>query len=223
MKNHEVLIPPKVFISEVNPLLADDTRVYASALKGRFGDTITFNITERMGKEVAAWEGQQAECLFEIIDAEFTPPPPPDSEEIPDPELIEFKYMGYRNSCHFFPIPEAAKENGKLDRQRYRLAMDEQFADYGEEGFGLQPFDNQPILKTANGYSFLVNKFLYKDILKKIRKGTWVMAKINEVELLSIAEPFERAAMPVPEDRIAEQQQQAEAMKVPKRKRFGVF
>jgi len=220
MKNHEILIPPKVFISEVE---ADDTRVYASALKGRFGNKITFNITERLGKEVATWKGQQAECLFEIIDAEFSPPPPPDSEDKPDPNLIEFKYMGYRNSCHFFPIPETVKKDGKVDRQGYRTMMDEVFADYGEDGFGLKPFDNQPILKSANGYAFLVNKFLYKDILKKTRKGTWLMAKINEVELLSIAEPPERTAMPVKADRIAEQQQQAEAMKVPKRKRFGVF
>jgi len=223
MRNHEILIPPKVFISEVEPLLADDTRVYASTLKGRFGNKITFNITERFGKEVAEWEGQQAECLFEIIDAEFSPPPPPDSEDKPDPNLIEFRYMGYRNSCHFFPIPEAVKKDGKLDRQLYRIAMSEQFADYGEDGFGLKPFDNQPILKTANGYSFLVNKFLYKNILKKTRKGTWLMAKINEVELLSIAEPQEREQAPVSVDRVAEQQQQAEAMKVPRRKRFGVF
>lgn len=223
MRNHEVLIPPKVFIRKVEPLLADDTCVYASALQGQLTDKISLNITERLGKEVDTWEGQQAECLFEIIDAEFSPPPPPDSEEAPDPNLIEFKYMGYRNSCHFFPIPEAAKENGKIDRQSYRTMMDEVFADYGEDGFGLKPFDNQPVLKSANGYAFLVNKFLYKDLLKKTRKGTWLMAKINEVELLSIAKPLKREQAPVSVDRVAEQEQQAEAMKVPKRKRFGVF
>ncbi len=222
MRNHEVLIPPKIRITKVESLLEDDTHIYASTLKGQLTDKISLNITERLGKEVASWEGLEAECLFEIIDAEFSPPPPPDSEEEPDPGLIELKYLGYRNSCHFFPIPEAAQKDGKLDRQLYRLAMDEQFSSYGEDGFGLQAFDNQPILKTANGYSFLVNKFLYKDLLKKIRKGTWLMAKINEVELLSIAEPLERGVL-VPEDRIEQQQQQEEAMKVPKKKRFGVF
>lgn len=223
MKNHEILIPPKVFISKVEPLLADDTRTYASALQGQLTREISLNITERLGKEVTTWEGQQAECLFEIIDAEFSPPPPPDSEDKPDPQLIEFKYMGYRNSCHFFPVPEAVKKDGKVDRQLYRIAMDEQFAEYGEDGFGLKPFDNQPVLKSANGYSFLVNKYLYKDLLKKTRKGTWMMAKINEVELLSITTPIQREQAPVSTDRVAEQQQQAEAMKVPRRKRFGVF
>jgi len=223
MRNHEILIPPKIFINEIEPLLEDDIQVYASTLKGQFGDKLTFNITERTGKEVAKWEGQQAECLFEIVDAEFSSPPPHDSEEAPDPDLIEFKYLGYCNSCHFFPIPEAAKENGKVDRQRYRTLMDEVFADYGENGFGLKPFDNQPVLKAAGGYSFLVNKFLYKDLLKKTRKGSWLMAKIKEVELLSIAEPKELEQTLIPVNRVEEQQQQAEAMKVPRRKRFGVF
>ena len=131
--------------------------------------------------------------------------------------------MGYRNSCHFFPIPEAAKVNGKTDRQRYRQMMDEVFADYGESGFGLKPFDNQPVLKASNGYSFLINKFLFKDLLKKTRKGTWLMAEVNEVELLSIAELSDNGHAVVELDRVAEQQQQAEAMKVPRRKRFGMF
>jgi len=223
MRNHEVLTPAKLHLTNVEPLLEDYAQVYVQQMQGRFNENITFDVIDNSGINLNPFNNQWCECLVEITDAKFSPPPPLDSEEEPDLRLIEFKYLGYRNSCHFFPIPETAKVNGKTDRQRYRQMMDEVFADYGESGFGLKPFDNQPILKASNGYSFLINKFLYKDLLKKTRKGMWIMAKINEVELLSITTPIQREQAPVSTDRVAEQQQQAEAMKVPRRKRFGVF
>jgi len=219
----ELLIPTQVYISDVQSALEDDNYLYASELHGKLTEQVGFHILDRRGADIMPYEGQKAECLLEIVDAEFMPPPPPDSDDEIDPNLLELKYLGYRSSCHFFPIPPEAQKDGKLDKQLYRTLLDEQFADYGSDGFGLQPFDNQPILKTSDGYSFLINKYLYKDLLKKIRKGTWLMAKINEVELLSIAEPVEREQAPVPTDRVTEQQQQAEAMKVPRRKRWGVF
>jgi len=223
MRNHEVLVPAQLRISSVKPLLEDDGQVYVQQALGRLNENITFDIIESSGIDLNPFNGQLSECLLEITDAEFTLPPPLESEEQPDPELIEFKYLGYHNSCHFFPLPKTAKVNGKLDRQHYRTIMDEVFANYGTDGFGLKPFDNQPILKASNGYSFIINKFLYKDLLKKTRKGNWLMAKINEVELLSIAKSIERQQTLIPANRVEEQQQQAEAMKVPRRKRFGVF
>jgi len=219
----ELLIPTQIYISDVQAALEDENYLYASELHGKLTEQIGFHILDRRGVDVVPYEGQKAECLLEIVDAEFMPPPPPDNEELIDPNLVELKYLGYCSSCNFFPIPPEAQKDGKLDKQLYRTLLDEQFAEYGNDGFGLQPFDNQPILKTADGYVFLINKYLYKDLLKKIRKNTWLMAKIKEVELLSIAEPVERAQAPVPANRMEEQQQQAEAMKVPRRKRWGVF
>jgi len=223
MKN-EILIPPKVFINEVNPTLRDENRIYASEIKARLTDKIILNVLENKGIEVEEYVAQEAECLFEISDAEFLLPPPPDSEEQTDPNFVEFKYLGYRSSCDFFPIPDTVKkEDGKIDKQLYRALIEEQFAQYGETGFGLKPFERQPVMKSANGYSFIVNKYLYRDLLKGTRKGTWFMAKVNKVELLSIAKPPKREHEPILADRVEEQQQYAEAMKVPKRKRFGVF
>ncbi len=224
MKDYEILIPPKLSIKEVAPLLADETRIYASALKAQLTKEISLNIIERQGRNLSDWTGREAECLLEIIDAEFSFPPKTDNKEELPSNLLELKYLGYRDSCHFFPIPEKARQtNGKIDRQIYQTAIDSQFAEYGENGFGLEPFDNQPIFKSSNGYAFLINKYLYKHILKKIRKGTWLLAKINEVELFSIAEVSKREQGLIPANRITEEEQQAEAMKIPRRKRFGVF
>lgn len=221
---NEILIPPKVFISEVKPILRDENRIYASEIKARLTNKIILNIIEQNGMELEGYVAQEAECLFEISDAEFLPPLPPDSEEQTDTDFVEFKYLGYRSSCDFFPIPDTVKkEDGKIDKQLYRMLIEEQFAQYGETGFGLKPFERQPVMKTANGYSFIVNKYLYKDLLKRTRKNKWLMAKVNKVELLSIAKPTKREHIPVVADREEEQRQYAELTKVKRRNFFGVF
>ncbi len=221
---NEILIPPKVFIKEVKPILRDENRIYASEIKARLTDKIILNILEQNGIELEEYVAQEAECLFEISDAEFLPPPPLDSEEETDTDFVEFKYLGYRSSCDFFPIPDTVKkEDGKIDKQLYRMLIEEQFAQYGETGFGLKPFERQPVMKSANGFSFIVNKYLYKDLLKRTRKGTWLMAKVNKVELLSIAKPSKRKHEPITADRVEEQQQYAASMKVKRHKRFLIF
>lgn len=221
---NEILIPPKVFISEVKPILRDENRIYASEVKARLTNKIILNIVEQNGIEMEEYIAQEAECLFEISDAVFLPPPPPDSEEQTDPDFVEFKYLGYRSSCDFFPIPNMVKkEEGKIDKQLYRMLIEEQFAQYGETGFGLKPFERQPVMKTANGYSFIVNKYLYKDLLRKTRKNNWLMAKVKKIELLSIAKPIKRKHEPITEDRVEEQQRYAASIKVKRHKRFLIF
>jgi len=223
MRKHEILHPPQLYISDVQAILEDDQTIYVKQLQGSLDEQITFDIIESKGIYIDKFINQKCECLVEITDVEFSAPPPLDSEEDIDPTLLELKYMGFQPSTHFFPIPEEAIVEGKIDRQLHRSLAEEQFAEYGNNGFGLIPFDNQPILKSADGYSFLINKFIYKDLLKTTRKGTWLMAKIKEVELLSIIKSSEKEGAILPMDRVKEQQEEAEAMKTPKRKRFGVF
>ncbi len=221
--NHEILIPTQVSIREITPLLADKQRVYANTITGQLSPEITLNILNYKHKEIASYKGQKAECLLEIIDAEFRPLAP-DSEEPVTPDLMELKYLGYHSGADFFPTPhEAVQKDGKIDKQLHQVLLEENMANYGEHGFGLNASDNQPVMQTTDGCVLLVNKYLYKDLLMKTRKGTWLTAKINKVKLLSIAEISKHTPQPLAINRLEEQEKLAKVSKPRRRKVFGLF
>lgn len=221
--DYEILIPPTMYIRETQPILTDGTQVYVSSIEGQLTDEVGFSISDYKGKKLEHWKGQEAECLLEITKAEFSLPPSDYEEPLP-PDCIELKYMGYCDSCHFFPIPDVAIQNDKnLSSLAYRILMEENFTNYGKEGFGLQPFDIRPVMKTREGYALLINKYQFKNVLGKIRKGIWLIARIKEAELLSITEPVERTYSCITEDRLEEKQQEAALTNTKPKKRWSIM
>jgi len=222
--NHKILTPTLISISEITPLLADEQGVYASKIKGQLQPEITLNILDyKHTGIIPAYKGQKAECLLEIVDAEFNPLTL-DSEESVSSDLVELKYLGYHSGADFFPISdELVQEDGEVDKQLYQVLLEEQITSYGERGFGLNASDNQPIVQTTDGYVLLINKYVYKDLLRKTRKGTWLTAKINKVKLLSIADSPKHEHKPIAISRAEEQKELEKTSKPGKRKVFGMF
>lgn len=220
---HEILIPTQISISEITPLLADEQGVYANKINGKLSPEITLNIHDYKHTEIADYKGQKVECLLEIIDAEFAPLAL-DNEEPVSSNLMELKYLGYHSATDFFPMPdELAQADGEDDQQLSLILLQEQITSYGKRGFGLSASDNQPIMQTTDGYVLLINKYVYKDLLSKTRKGTWLTAKINKVKLLSIADTPKHEHKPIAISRAKEQKELEKASKPRKRKVFGVF
>jgi len=220
---HTILTPTPIFINEIIPLLEDKGVVYASEIKGQLTPEITLNILEQKHTGITSHKGQKAECLLEITDAEFHPLNADNEGTIP-PDLVELKYLGYHSGADFFPIPdEVVQENGKIDKQLHQVLLEEQMANYGQHGFSLKTSDNEPVMQTTQGYVLLINKYLYKDLLRKTRKGSWLTAKINKVKLLSVADISKHQRKPLAINRVEEQEKLAKASKPRRRKVFGVF
>jgi len=221
--NHQILIPTQVSIREITPLLADKQGVYANTITGQLTPEITLNILDYKHKEIASYKGQNAECLLQITDAEFRPLALDSQEPVP-PDLIELKYLGYHSAADFFSIPdEVIQENSKIDKQLHQVLLEEQMANYGEHGFSLKAYDNEPVMQTTQGYVLLINKYLYEDLLRKTRTGSWLIAKINKVKLLSVADISKREHKPLAVNRVEEQEKLAKASKPGRRKVLGVF
>jgi len=95
MTDYDVLIPAQIYIAEIEPIIADEHRIYAHQLKAKLAGKIEIDLEEYTGIDVQKYLHQQTECLLEIIEAEFMPDKrKEDNDEIPD--TVELEYVGYR-------------------------------------------------------------------------------------------------------------------------------
>jgi len=220
MTDYDILIPAQIYITEIEPVIADEHRVYAHQLKAKLGGKIEIDLEEYTGIKVQKYLHQQTECLLEIIEAEFVPDKR-ENEEDEMPDTVELEYLGYRYGCHFFPPPDdTTKRNGKLNAQLYQAFLEEKFPSFSEAGFPLEPFETYPIFQMTNGTVLLMNKDIFKEKLRSTKKGKNIHLKIETAHLLSVASPRK---LPTKEELEERKKQKAAKFEPVKKKKWGIF
>jgi len=217
--DYDILIPAQVFIEQVEQVVVRDNHIYAQTIKLKLTNEIFLEAEDLNGLDVAEYEKKEAECLIEIIEAEFLPPKISEEDE-PDPTILELEYLGYLPACYFFPPPDdTVKRDGKLDALLYESALQKQFSAYSKAGFPLEAFETQPLFQMGNGTALLFNKAIFDKKLKAFIQNSKVLVKPLDARLLSVASP---RTLPTKEELEERKQERAARFKA-KKSRWNIF
>ena len=217
--DYDILIPAQVFVEQVEQVVVRDNHIYAKAIKLKLTNEIFLEAEDLNGLDVAEYEKKEAECLIEIIEAEFSPPKISEEDE-PDPTILELEYLGYLPACYFFPPPDdSVKRDGKLDALLYESALQKQFSVYSKDGFPLEAFETQPLFQMDNGTALLFNKAIFDKKLKTLRRNSKVLVKPLEARLLSVTKA---RVLPSKEELEERKKQRAKKIKASK-SRWNIF
>jgi len=115
------------------------------------------------------------------------------------------------------------EQDGKSSSDLYISYLNKQFAEYGDDGFGLPPLENYPVIELPDGCVLILNKYIFEKELRNMEEGNTIEIKIKEAQLRSIT--VARKELPTVEEIQAKKQQEREKknIKPPKRKKWKIF
>lgn len=168
----DIFVPPLLQIDSVEPSLERDGTVYARHIKASNEQEQIYEFRERNRIPVEEYIGKTAECILEILEAQFYYPQ--NKEEIKKlPKDVEKGEYAWIESGDKF-IPELVEMvEGHQDEEGYEFEYDEferlginYLKNWGVSGLGLDIDQGKPMVKTANGV-FLFNEYQNEELIDR--------------------------------------------------------
>jgi len=162
---------PVFQVDTVKNLLQKEDKVYVRLITVRNREKEMFTIRERTGIEVEKYAEKPLECVVEIVKARFFDLK--DDKIKPPVEMIYGSFVGWDTGYKFFQelVDMVDGDTGSADDEdfnedEYDALATELFAKWGICGFGLDVYQDKPMIKTDQGV-FYLNEFLFKELINK--------------------------------------------------------
>jgi len=166
-------ILPSFKINNVDPTLEKEGKVYARIIYGVDKNNYSVIMRERTGIEVEKYTEKPLECVVEIIKAQFFEVDPDKKNKIPH-DAISATFIGWDTGYKFFSqlVSMVDGETGDpeidedFDEDEYDALASRLFSEWGIHGFGVDVYQNKPMIKTDLGVFFL-NEYLFEEQIDK--------------------------------------------------------
>lgn len=102
--------------------------------------------------------------------------------------FTEAIFLSIQQSYLFFSELVEFIEKSRIEgynEEKYDQLATKLFSEYSENGFGLDPYDTSYMIYTSSGV-FLLNEYIFEDVIDKLLPGSTIGIKIKETRLLSI-------------------------------------
>ena len=182
---------PAITINSCKPSLEKNGKVYAQVLEvgwESYGKNHTFLARERRGLSVDNFTNN-TEALFQLIQGDIMLLKDENGKSVKLPkDYIQATFLSIQETYLFFPVMVEFvnfQEGFDFDEEVYDWLVTKIFEDYGEKGFGVDPYSSFYMVQTDNGV-FLINEFIFEQKVEEILPNTPIGLKIEETLLLSI-------------------------------------
>ena len=215
MKEENLFELPVLTLTEVLPSLSYEDAILAYKLTGITDEQVSIPIYENKGLDLNRYIGEKMECILEITLGEIYDET---SENIPKSAIL-FEYQWTEGVFVFFPkllklqreMDEVSmEEEDKLEEEFEEYAKD-LFTKWGISGFGLDVYEQRPMLLTSCGI-FLINEHEFENEI-----DDW---ELDQKIYINIREAYLRGIRPyIPPEDIEEEVELTEAQKAEKARR----
>ncbi|MDR2916368.1 MAG: hypothetical protein LBV74_16330 [Tannerella sp.] len=166
-------------VESCTPTVEHEGKIYARLIQAKDINNQSFTIRERTGIEAENYIGKQLECVLEIVKATFYDPEDEKNKKIPA-GAIKGEFVGSETGYKFFPelVTMVDGETGNADdddfnEDEYDTLATKLFAEWGVYGFGLDVYQDKPMIKTEDGVFFL-NEYIFEEWIDKWEEASTI-------------------------------------------------
>ncbi|MFM2376087.1 MAG: hypothetical protein RLZZ165_1184 [Bacteroidota bacterium] len=165
--------------------------VYAHAMHLRWGPKLAWRTfaRERSNLPLQAYAQGTFEGLLMVVEGAVLPFDR--SNKAIDPsQHLEATFLSVVEPFNFFPelVKFVNSQEEEMLDEEFDALSEKAFAKYGENGFGIGPYDYYPMVDTGHG-TVMLNEYLFADQIEHLLPGDKVWLRIDEGLLLSMATP----------------------------------